>query len=102
MKLTLQPNETIIRAGDSNLLVNGNKIKGKLIVTNQRIYFRTIRVDCKKNDREIMPGEISDLYFFNTRWILPKGMNIKTKDGSEIHFEVSHRSEWAKIITRMY
>ncbi|MBN2480483.1 MAG: hypothetical protein JXB19_01985 [Bacteroidales bacterium] len=102
MKITLQPNEMIIRAGNSNLLLNGQKINGKLIATNQRIYFKTIREDYRQNDREIMPGEISELHFFNTMWVLPNGMNIKTKNGGEIHFEVNNRSEWAKIITKMY
>ncbi len=102
MKLTLKPNEIILRAGNSNLLVNGCKICGKLIITNQRIYFKTFKKDYIQNDKEIMPAEISELYFFNTFGVLPNGLNIKTKDGREIHFKVSNRSEWAKLITKMY
>jgi hypothetical protein len=102
MKLTLKPNEMILRAGNSDLLNNGQKITGKLIVTNQRIYFKTLCLENQQNDREITPNEISELHFFNTLWVLPNGMNIKTKNGEDILFKVSNRSEWARLITKMY
>ena len=102
MKLTLKPNEMILRAGDSDLLHNGGKICGKLIVTNQRIYFKTLSRNNSQKDLEITPDEISELHFFNTMWILPNGMNIKTRNGKDILFKVRNRSEWAKLITKMY
>jgi hypothetical protein len=92
----------IIRVGNTNLRHNGDKINGKLIVTNQRIYFKTFKADNFTWDKEILPDEISELIYFNTSWILPKGLNIKTKDGEEILFEVNNRGEWAKVITRLY
>jgi hypothetical protein len=102
MKLVLQPNEMIIRAGNSNLRQRDQQIQGKLIVTNQRIYFKSLTEDFRNCDREITPSEIRDLMFFNTLWLIPNGMNIVTKNGDEIHFTVKNRSEWAKLITRMY
>ena len=84
MKITLQPNEIILRAGTSHLLNNGHKITGKLIVTNQRIYFKTLCTENKEKDMEITPNEISELHYFNTMWVLPNGMNIKTKEGEDI------------------
>lgn len=92
----------ILRAGTSQLLNNGHKITGKLIVTNQRIYFKTLCVENKEKDMEIIPNEISELHYFNTMWILPNGMKIKTKEGEDILFRVSNRDEWAKLITKMY
>jgi len=102
MKLTLQPNEMIIRAGNSSLRHVDRQIQGKLIVTNQRIYFITLMDDFKCCDREITPGEIRDLIFFNTLWIIPNGMSIITKNGSENQFTVKNRNEWARLITKMY
>ena len=102
MKLTLQPNEMIIRAGNSSLRHVDRQVQGKLIVTNQRIYFRTLQDDNKCCDREIIPAEIMDLIFFNTLWIIPNGMSIVTRNGDENQFTVRNRSEWAKLITRMY
>jgi len=102
MKLVLQPNEMILMAGSSQLYHSDQQVNGKLIVTNQRIYFKTLVEGHKGCDREIMPQEISDLVFFNTRWLLPFGMTIITKNGIEHQFIVRNRNEWAKLITRMY
>jgi len=102
MKLVLQPNEMIIRAGNSSLRHRDLQVQGKLIVTNQRIYFKSL-TDLHRNcDREITPAEIRELMFFNTLWLIPNGMNIITKNGDEILFTVKNRSEWAKLITKMY
>jgi hypothetical protein len=102
MKLVLQPNEMIIRAGNSNLRHLDQQVQGKLIVTNQRIYFKSLTENHRNCDREITPAEISDLMFFNTLWLIPNGMNIVTKNGDEIQFTVKNRTEWAKLITKMY
>ena len=40
MKIEMNPNEMVIKAGDSNQVLNGNSIKGKLILTTQRLFFK--------------------------------------------------------------
>ena len=102
MKLVLQPNEMILMAGNSQLCQPARQVSGKLIVTNQRIYFRTLDEDNRSFDREITPQEICDLIFFNTMWMLPFGLSIVTKSGTEHQFILRNRSEWAKLITKMY
>jgi len=102
MKIVLKPNEVILRAGSSNLRQTDKDISGKLIVTNQRIYFRTLKMEHELCNKEINPGEISELFYFNILWVLPKGLTIKTKNGEELCFTVSQRDEWAKLITKMY
>ena len=102
MKIHLKPNEMIIRAGDTNLRQFSQQVNGKLIVTNQRIYFKTLKEEHSDYDKEIVPKEISELLYFNTMWLIPNGLTIKTKNGDEIPFIVSNRSEWAKLITKMF
>jgi len=102
MKIVLKPNEVILRAGSSNFRHADQQINGKLIVTNQRIYFKTLRTEHQFCDQEINPGEISEMFYFNVLWLLPKGITIKTKKGEELCFTVNKRNEWAKLITRMY
>lgn len=102
MKLILQPNETIIMAGNSKMRHSDQEVQGKLIVTNQRIYFRSLKESCRDCDREITPAEIRDLIYFNTFWLIPNGMKIVTRNGNENQFIVRNRNEWAKLITRMY
>jgi hypothetical protein len=102
MKLVLKPNETIIMAGNSNLRQKDRQINGKLIVTNQRIYFKSLNFENQLCDKEINPEEISELFYFNVMWVLPKGLMIKTKKGDEICFTVSNRPEWSRLITAMF
>jgi hypothetical protein len=102
MKLHLKPNEMIIRAGDTNLRQIDQKVNGKLIVTNQRIYFKTLKEELSNYNMEIIPKEISEILFFNTMWLIPNGLTIKTKCGAEIPFIVNRRSEWARLITKMF
>ena len=102
MKLILQPNEMILMAGNSQLRQTTRQVNGKLIVTNQRIYFKTLEEENRSCDREIMPQEITDLLFFNTMWLLPFGLSIITRNGTEHQFIVRNRAEWARLITKMY
>lgn len=102
MKIVLKPNEVILRAGSSNLRQADQEINGKLIITNQRIYFKTLKTEHQFCDKEINPGEISELFYFNVMWLMPKGIKITTKKGEELCFTVSNRNEWAKLITKMY
>jgi hypothetical protein len=102
MKLILKPNEMILMAGSSNLRHNELQINGKLIVTNQRIYFRTLKREFQFCNKEINPEDISEMFYFNVMMVLPRGIKIKTKAGEELDFTVRNRSEWAKLITKMF
>ena len=102
MKIEFKPNEVVIKAGSSHHCFLNKQIGGKLIVTNQRIYFRSKNEENQKFDLEIMPLEIKELMYYNTRWLVPNGLNIKTKGGEELHFLVKRRNEWASLINKMY
>jgi len=102
MKLILKPNEMILMAGNSNLLQKDMNIQGKLIVTNQRIYFITLKDEYRYCDKEIIPEEISDLIYFKTHWLMSNGMKIVTKSGDEHPFVLKNRNEWSRLITKMF
>lgn len=102
MKLILKPNEMILMAGNSNLLHEDKNVPGKLIVTNQRIYFVTLKDEFRYCNKEIMPGEICDLIYFKTGWLIPNGIKIITKTGDEHPFVLKNRSEWSRLITKMF
>jgi hypothetical protein len=101
MKIEMQPNEMVIRATDTNQLLNGDSIKGKLILTNQRLYFKAAENGKKHNDLEIMPDEIKDVMFFKNRMFFSNGLNIVTKNGLENKFLVKNRNGWSEMIVRM-
>ena len=102
MKMNFNANEVVVKAGDSRHCFLNQQIGGKLIVTNQRIYFKSKNKEHQKFDLEIMPAEIKELIYYNTRWLVPNGLNIRTKNGEELHFVLRGRNEWASLINRMY
>lgn len=101
MKIDLKPNELVVKAGDSQFL-NGKEVKGKLIVTNQRLYFEAIAQEDKNYNQEINPSNIREVIPFNTFAFLTNGLNIVTKDGEELKFKVKKRRNWEVLINKMY
>jgi hypothetical protein len=102
MQIELKPNEVVVKAGNSDRFCNGTKIDGKLIVTNQRIYFRGLNGNAGKHDLEITPSEINEVHFFNTGFLSPNGLNVILKDGEELKFRVKQRNAFGELINRMY
>lgn len=101
MKISLNPNEMVVKAGDSSYMSNGHSIKGKLILTTQRIYFKPESNGTVHSDLEIYPREIQDIMFFNEKILFPSGLNIVTKNGTQNMFLVKKRNIWSEMIARM-
>ena len=102
MVIPLKANEVVVKAGDSNYLVNSEKVGGKLILTNQRIYFKASNGNGDKFDLEIIPADILEVIFFNTRKILPNGLNVVMKSGEQRRFSMKKRNEIGAMINKMY
>lgn len=101
MTVKLNPNEIVLKAGDTNQVVDNQKVDGKLIVTNQRIYFKTLRDDARFN-LEILFENILEVIFYNKGLLLVKGLNIVTRDGKNYLFPLKKRDEIGQLINRMY
>jgi len=101
MKIDLKPNELVVKAGDSEYL-NGKDVKGKLIVTNQRVYFEAIANEDKHYSQEILPSDIREVMPFKSSIFFSNGLNIVTKNGEELKFKVKKRSSWETLINKMY
>ena len=102
MVVPLKANEVVVKAGDSTYYADSEKIDGKLILTNQRIYFKASNGFAGKFDLEILPAEILEVIYFNTRKILPYGLNVVMKTGEEMKFSLRKRNEIGAIINKMY
>lgn len=102
MKINLKANEMVVKATDTNLCIDEKvKIKGKLILTNQRIYFKGTNGHIGKHDLEIDPKTIQDVLFFNTFLFLRNGLNLVLKQGRELKFLVKNRNQWGEMIAGM-
>lgn len=100
MKIDLKPNEQVIKATDSQYM-NGSIVDGKLILTNQRIYFKSA-IENTDYNLEIMPVDIREVIPFKTGFFSNKGLNIIKKDGVELNFKINERDKWCKLVNQMY
>ena len=101
MVIDLKANEVVTKAGDVQFFAIENQVKGKLILTNQRIYFKTLEDEQKEFNMEIQPEEIRELLYFKTKVLFPNGLSVVTKEGKEIKFVVKNRDSWSQMINRM-
>ncbi len=102
MVVPLKANEVVVKAGDSTYFVENKKVTGKLVLTNQRIYFVSMNGHAGSYDLEIVPTEIQEIIFFNTHKILPNGLKVILRSGEERRFSVKKRNEIGALINRMY
>lgn len=100
--MKLYPNEVVLKAGDTNQLIDNNRIDGKMILTNQRIYFRTLTLETEKFNFEILFDNILEVIYFGKGLFAAKGLQIVTRDGRNHSFPLRERDEMGRMINRMY
>ena len=102
MTVKLNANEVVLKAGDTNQVIENKTIEGKLIVTNQRIYFKPIEEKGGFFNLEILFENILEVIFYNKGFFLVKGLNIITRDGRSFTFPLKKRDEIGQLINKMY
>jgi len=102
MTVKLYPNEVVLKAGDTNQLVDNTRIDGKMILTNQRIYFKTLTLETEKFNFEILFDNILEVIYFGEGLFAAKGLQIVTRDGRNHSFPLKERDEMGRLINRMY
>jgi hypothetical protein len=102
MTVKLAANEVVLKAGDTNQVVENRTIDGKFIVTNQRIYFKPLSEDMERFNLEILFENILEVIYYSTGLFAPKGLNVVTRDGRNHKFPLKKRDEIGQLINRMY
>jgi hypothetical protein len=103
MTVKLNANEVVLKAGDTNQVIDNSIIEGKLIVTNQRIYFKTLKEDKENFNLEILFDNIREVIFYSRGLLFGvKGLNVVTRDGQSFNFPLKKRDEIGQLINRMY
>jgi hypothetical protein len=102
MTVKLYPNEVVLNAGDTNQVIDNKTIDGKLILTNQRIYFKPVTDESERFNLEILFENILEVIFYNKGFFAVKGINIVTRDGKSHSFPLKKRDEIGKLINKMY
>jgi len=103
MTVKLNANEVVLKAGDTNQIIDNNTIEGKLIVTNQRIYFKTLNEETEKFNLEILFDNIKEVIYYGRGLLFGvKGLNVVTRDGKSLIFPLKKRDEMGQLINKMY
>ena len=102
MVVDLKANELVLKAGDSNYFAEDKNVDGKLILKNQRVYFKTIEGDNSNYNLEILPNQIQEILYFNTKKIFPNGLSIILKEGKQLKFKIGKRNSWGKVLNKIY
>ena len=103
MTVKLSVNEVVLKAGDTNQVIENNTIEGKLIVTNQRIYFKTLNNETERFNLEILYDNILEVIFYSKGLLFGvKGLNVVTRDGQNFSFPLKKRDEIGQLINKMY
>jgi len=101
MKIDLKANEVVLKATDSEYFLPGQSVAGKLILTNQRVYFRTLNGNGKEYNMEFMPGQLREILPFNRGWFSKNGLTLVTREGKELKFLMKKRDEWGTALNRL-
>ncbi|HKK42704.1 MAG TPA: GRAM domain-containing protein [Bacteroidales bacterium] len=103
MTVKLNANEVVLKAGDTNQVVDNSTIEGKLIVTNQRIYFKSLSEETEKFNLEILFENILEVIYYSKGLLFGvKGLNVVTRDGKSHTFPLKKRDEIGQLINKMY
>ena len=102
MTVKLYPNEVVLKAGDTSQMIENNKVDGKLIVTNQRIYFKSLAPEKEKLGFEILFDNILEVIYFGGGLFSTKGLQVVMRDGNSHSFPLRNRDEIGTVINRMY
>jgi hypothetical protein len=103
MTVKLNANEVVLKAGDTNQVIDNNTVEGKLIITNQRIYFKTLNEETEKFNLEILFDNIKEVIYYSKGLLFGvKGLNVLTRDGRSLIFPLKKRDEMGQLINKMY
>jgi len=102
MTVKLNSNEVVLKAGDTNQIIDNKTVNGKLIVTNQRIYFKSLAEETSIFNLEILFENILEVIFYNKGLFQVKGLNIITREGKSFTFPLKKRDEMGQLINKMY
>ncbi len=103
MKITLQPDEHLVREGGANLQRGIETVGGKLFLTNQRLLFQSHAFNVQTGPTQI---ELSDVSGTKRCWtkflgfipLIPNSLAVQTARGKEYRFVLSGRAQWATAI----
>lgn len=96
-----QITQTLLLTINANLFRGVEAVGGKLLIYNNHLHFKSHSLNIQTGDTTINIQDISAISLTNTLGIVPNGLLIKTKQGTEFRFVVSQRNKTYQLITEL-
>ncbi|PZX50600.1 GRAM domain-containing protein [Algoriphagus chordae] len=90
----LNTSEEIETEGPANLFRGAEAVGGKLFLTNERLIFKSHKINIRTGQSNFPYETITDVQARKTGKLIDNGLRILTTDGSEFDFVVAERASW--------
>jgi hypothetical protein len=94
----LDLDEEIESLGPANLFRGKEAVGGKLFLTNEKLIFKSHKLNIRTGQTDIPYEAIRDIQERKTAKLIDNGLHIITIDGSEYNFVVDNRDTWIEKI----
>jgi hypothetical protein len=93
-QILIEEDQKIIKSGAANHFKNAEAVGGRLYLLNDRLTFKSHKLNLQNHELEIPLSHITQISTFNSLGIIPNGILIKTIDNQNFKFVVTGRKEW--------
>ena len=97
-KPLLKDGEQIVREGFANHFRGIEAVGGRLVLTNERVIFKSHPFNIQTHEWSVARTDISELEPARTFGIVPNGLLIKAKSGETERFVVRDREGWCQHV----
>jgi phosphate/sulfate permease len=97
-QILIDDNQKIIKYGAANHFKNAEAVGGRLYLLNDRLTFKSHKLNLQNHELEIPLKHIEKVSTFNSLGIIPNGIVIKTIDSQNFKFVVTGRKEWMELL----
>lgn len=101
IKFTSLSNRSLIYSGAANHFLNGESVGGGLYLTNDKLLFKSHKLNFQNHELLLDINKIAEVCFCNTLGIIPNGLEIRTTNGDIEKFVVYRRATWKQQIDRL-
>jgi len=98
MNIELRNSESLIKQGSANHWQGWEAVGGRLFLTDQRLVFKSHKVNVQKHEISMELEEVVSIKQRNNFLLVPNGISIFLQNGHEEQFVVWSRKDWINKI----
>lgn len=92
--------EELLHDGPANHLLNRESVGGWLFLTKKRLLFRSHPINVQRHELSVPLAEIAEVQPVRTAGVIPNGLRVLTRSGTDDRFVVEARRKWCDEILR--